>query len=160
MVVQPDGSLRSTPFHVRFGKFQLLKSDGANVIVTVNGNKTDFKMKVGQDGKVYFEKEIYIVDNNEDSSKNKDQSSVLKLKFIELNIKDSKIIGDLLKWGKNDVKFQIEGTDQFLVAQIYLWKHSTKLIISDIDGTVTKSDVLGHILPRIGVHDWSQTGIA
>ena len=33
-----------------------------------------------------------------------------------LTIKDSKIIGDLLKWGKNDVKFQIEGTDQFLVA--------------------------------------------
>ena len=116
MVVQPDGSLRSTPFHVRFGKFQLLKSDGANVIVTVNGKKTDFKMKVGQDGKVYFEKEIYIVDNIEDSSKNKDQSSVLKLKFIELNIKDSKTIGDLLKWGKNDVRFQIEGTDQFLVA--------------------------------------------
>ncbi len=73
-------------------------------------------MKVGQDGKVYFEKEIYIVDNIEDSSKNKDQSSVLKLKFIELNIKDSKTIGDLLKWGKNDVRFQIEGTDQFLVA--------------------------------------------
>ena len=116
MVVQPDGSLRSTPFHVRFGKFQLLKSDGANVIVTVNGKKTDFKMKVGQDGKVYFEKEIYVVDNNEDSLKNKDQSSVLKLKFIELNIKDSKTIGDLLKWGKNDVRFQIEGTDQFLVA--------------------------------------------
>ena len=72
MVVQPDGSLRSTPFHVRFGKFQLLKSDGANVIVTVNGKKTDFKMKVGQDGKVYFEKEIYVADNIEDSSKNKD----------------------------------------------------------------------------------------
>jgi hypothetical protein len=29
-------------------------------------------MKVGQDCKVYFEKEIYVADNIEDSSKNKD----------------------------------------------------------------------------------------
>jgi phosphatidate phosphatase LPIN len=32
-------------------------------------------------------------------------------------------------------------------------------VISDIDGTITKSDVLGHILPAIG-HDWAQSGVA
>ena len=32
-------------------------------------------------------------------------------------------------------------------------------MISDIDGTITKSDVLGHILPAIG-HDWAQSGVA
>ena len=32
-------------------------------------------------------------------------------------------------------------------------------MISDVDGTVTKSDVLGHVLPRVGL-DWSHTGIA
>ena len=33
---------------------------------------------------------------------------------------------------------------------IYLWHHTDTIVISDIDGTITKSDVLGHILPVIG----------
>ena len=32
-------------------------------------------------------------------------------------------------------------------------------MISDIDGTITKSDVLGHVLPVIG-RDWAQSGVA
>jgi phosphatidate phosphatase LPIN len=32
-------------------------------------------------------------------------------------------------------------------------------VISDIDGTITKSDVLGHLLTRIG-KDWTHQGIA
>ena len=28
-----------------------------------------------------------------------------------------------------------------------------RLVISDIDGTITKSDLLGHVLPRVG-WDW------
>lgn len=32
-------------------------------------------------------------------------------------------------------------------------------MISDIDGTITKSDVLGHILPIVG-KDWAQSGVA
>jgi phosphatidate phosphatase LPIN len=31
--------------------------------------------------------------------------------------------------------------------------------VSDVDGTVTKSDVLGHILPRLGASYWAHTGI-
>ena len=37
-----------------------------------------------------------------------------------------------------------------LRCHIYLWKNTDKVVISDIDGTITKSDVLGHILPVIG----------
>ena len=32
-------------------------------------------------------------------------------------------------------------------------------MISDVDGTITRSDVLGHMLPRVGL-DWSHTGVA
>jgi phosphatidate phosphatase LPIN len=39
-----------------------------------------------------------------------------------------------------------------------LWDHKQKIVVSDIDGTITKSDMLGHIMPRIGV-DWSQPSI-
>jgi len=42
---------------------------------------------------------------------------------------------------------------------LYLWKWSDKIVISDIDGTITKSDVLGHVLPVIG-KDWAQSGVA
>ena len=33
-----------------------------------------------------------------------------------------------------------------------------RLVISDVDGTITKSDLLGHVLPRVGF-DWSHPGI-
>ncbi len=35
----------------------------------------------------------------------------------------------------------------------------TKLVISDVDGTITKSDLLGHLLPALGM-DWSHAGIS
>lgn len=33
-----------------------------------------------------------------------------------------------------------------------------RLVVSDIDGTITKSDLLGHLLPRVGF-DWSHRGV-
>ena len=42
---------------------------------------------------------------------------------------------------------------------MYLWKWTDKVVISDIDGTITKSDVLGHVLPIISM-DWAQYGVA
>jgi len=42
---------------------------------------------------------------------------------------------------------------------VYLWNYTDKIVISDIDGTITKSDVLGHVLPIIG-RDWAQSGVA
>ncbi|KAG6479593.1 hypothetical protein ZIOFF_063060 [Zingiber officinale] len=44
-------------------------------------------------------------------------------------------------------------------ARIYLWKWNTQIVISDVDGTITKSDVLGQFMPLVGI-DWSQTGVA
>jgi phosphatidate phosphatase LPIN len=39
-----------------------------------------------------------------------------------------------------------------------MWDYTTKIVISDIDGTVTKSDVGGHVMPRFG-KDWSHESI-
>jgi hypothetical protein len=33
----------------------------------------------------------------------------------------------------------------FVFACRYLWSRTTKIVISDIDGTITKSDKLGHL---------------
>ncbi len=46
-----------------------------------------------------------------------------------------------------------------LKAYVYFLPWRTKIVISDIDGTITKSDVLGHLLPPLG-WDWSHPGIA
>ncbi|KAM4842262.1 phosphatidate phosphatase LPIN3 [Thomomys bottae] len=63
--------------------------------------------------------------------------------------------------GDNDVVFsvttQYQGTCR-CKATIYLWKWDDKVVISDIDGTITKSDALGHILPQLG-KDWTHQGI-
>eukprot|EP00124_Ichthyophonus_hoferi_P003038 Ihof_evm1s239 gene=Ihof_evmTU1s239 len=42
---------------------------------------------------------------------------------------------------------------------IYKWRYDDKIIISDIDGTITKSDALGHILYALG-QDWTHNGVA
>ena len=40
-----------------------------------------------------------------------------------------------------------------------MWDYRTKVVISDVDGTITRSDVMGHVMPRFG-NDWSHEGIA
>lgn len=42
---------------------------------------------------------------------------------------------------------------------IYLYMWSEKIVISDIDGTITRSDVLGHVIPAIG-GQWAHAGVA
>ncbi|NXC05488.1 LPIN3 phosphatase, partial [Orthonyx spaldingii] len=74
----------------------------------------------------------------------------------------SEQIGKLnLQDGPNEVAFsvttQYQGTCR-CEATIYLWNWNEKVVISDIDGTITKSDALGHILPHLG-KDWTHRGI-
>uniref|UniRef100_A0A673ZKV1 phosphatidate phosphatase n=1 Tax=Salmo trutta TaxID=8032 RepID=A0A673ZKV1_SALTR len=67
-----------------------------------------------------------------------------------------------LKEGPNEVVFsvttQYQGTCR-CQGTIYLWSWDDKIVISDIDGTITRSDTLGHILPTLG-KDWTHQGIA
>uniref|UniRef100_A0A8C8CJ15 phosphatidate phosphatase n=1 Tax=Oncorhynchus tshawytscha TaxID=74940 RepID=A0A8C8CJ15_ONCTS len=67
-----------------------------------------------------------------------------------------------LREGANKVVFsvttQYQGTCR-CEAAIYLWNWDDRVVISDIDGTITKSDALGHILPQLG-KDWTHQGIA
>ncbi|XP_060529756.1 phosphatidate phosphatase LPIN3 isoform X2 [Cylas formicarius] len=75
----------------------------------------------------------------------------------------SKQIASLnLKNGVNEVEFSVttayQGTSRCR-CNLYRWKWDDKIVISDIDGTITKSDVLGHILPIVG-KDWAQSGVA
>uniref|UniRef100_UPI00398E660F phosphatidate phosphatase LPIN2 n=1 Tax=Pristiophorus japonicus TaxID=55135 RepID=UPI00398E660F len=79
-----------------------------------------------------------------------------------LRLSSEQIASLKLKEGPNDAVFSIttqyQGTCR-CEGTIYLWNWDDKVIISDIDGTITKSDALGQILPQLG-KDWTHPGIA
>nr|XP_020479333.1 phosphatidate phosphatase LPIN1 [Monopterus albus] len=79
-----------------------------------------------------------------------------------LRLTSEQLLSLQLQDGPNDVVFsvttQYQGTCR-CQGTIYLWNWDDKIIISDIDGTITRSDTLGHILPTLG-KDWTHQGIA
>ncbi|KAG0211959.1 hypothetical protein BGX28_007041 [Mortierella sp. GBA30] len=67
-----------------------------------------------------------------------------------------------LKKGANTVSFSVTSSYQGIatcVAKIFLWDYDSQVVISDIDGTITKSDALGHIFAMAG-RDWTHLGVA
>ncbi|XP_048541905.1 phosphatidate phosphatase PAH1 [Triticum urartu] len=92
---------------------------------------------------------------------NKDQSP--RKQFVRTLIPTSEQVASLnLKEGQNIVTFsfctRVFGKQQ-VDAHIYVWKWNAKIVISDVDGTITRSDVLGQVMPLVG-RDWSQSGVA
>ncbi|KAI3447646.1 hypothetical protein Pfo_004311 [Paulownia fortunei] len=83
--------------------------------------------------------------------------------IIRTNVPTTDQIASLnLEEGQNMVNFvfstRVLGS-QRVEAHIYLWKWNTRIVISDVDGTITKSDVLGQFMPLVG-KDWTHSGIA
>ncbi|OAX85427.1 hypothetical protein ACJ72_00198 [Emergomyces africanus] len=62
-----------------------------------------------------------------------------------------------LKPGANEMAFSVNKAT--CPATMYLWNYKVPIVISDIDGTITKSDALGHVLNMIG-RDWTHLGVA
>ncbi|KAI7808011.1 zgc:123305 [Triplophysa rosa] len=88
--------------------------------------------------------------------------SICQMYHKSLRLTSEQIESLNLREGANKVVFsvttQYQGTCR-CEAAIYLWNYDDKIVISDIDGTITKSDALGHILPQLG-KDWTHHGIA
>ncbi|KAK2597009.1 hypothetical protein N8I77_012883 [Diaporthe amygdali] len=74
-----------------------------------------------------------------------------------LRLTSDQLHGLNLKPGENIMSFTVNRAT--CTAALYLWKHDTPVVISDIDGTITKSDALGHVLNMIG-RDWTHAGVA
>ncbi|KAL9595228.1 MAG: hypothetical protein Q9179_005067 [Wetmoreana sp. 5 TL-2023] len=62
-----------------------------------------------------------------------------------------------LKPGRNVISFSVNRAT--CSAYMYYWTYDVPIVISDIDGTITKSDALGHVLNMIG-RDWTHIGVA
>ena len=54
VVEQEEGTLACSPFHVRFGKFSLLRPYEKKVEFKVNNVKQDHAMKLGEGGEAFF----------------------------------------------------------------------------------------------------------
>ena len=170
----PNGHFRSSSFHVRFSSTQVVNSKDVDILIYVNGKKKDIKMKLAKSGDAYFsldKLDPYILDQSNikfPDDKNDDYyyidtnfKKLNKNKHCSLFPTEEQIKKMDLKQGKNEICFAIEtylGGIQILKSNIYLWPNTIKMILWDIDGTVTKSDVLGVILPRIGI-DWNHDGV-
>ncbi|KAJ3551651.1 hypothetical protein NM688_g4579 [Phlebia brevispora] len=65
-----------------------------------------------------------------------------------------------LKKGANTITFSLSATGvAACTARIFVWEHTDLVVVSDIDGTITKSDALGHVFTMIG-RDWTHLGVA
>ncbi|XP_034655019.1 phosphatidate phosphatase LPIN2 isoform X1 [Drosophila subobscura] len=104
-----------------------------------------------------------LVDNLEELTMASNKSDEPKERYKKSLRLSSEAIKKLnLKEGTNEIEFSVttayQGTSR-CKCYLYRWKHNDKVVISDIDGTITRSDVLGHILPMVG-KDWAQLGVA
>ncbi|RDX62823.1 Phosphatidate phosphatase PAH1, partial [Mucuna pruriens] len=97
-----------------------------------------------------------------DMNKNEFKPNINKKKVRETTPTSEQLASLNLNDGMNTVTFTFSTAvlgKQQIDARIYLWKWNTRIVISDVDGTITRSDVLGQFMPLVGI-DWSQTGVA
>lgn len=269
VVQQEDGSFKSSPFYIRFGKMALIKTKDLTVDILINGQTVDLPMKLCEDGEAQFENEntddqvasspsspsggdeafiddennlgnksneispppplssqqrvksspaiaisksassTTMINNEEDSNqkttKNDEQehqvssnvphffsdgeitpemgSPVISrpesprsdteaeiintMKAFDSKRKKNRLTSEQiarlnLNSGSNEIVYSVttalQGTTR-ITSYIFLWNYDDKVVVSDIDGTITKSDVWGQVLPIFG-RDWTQTGVA
>ena len=85
------------------------------------------------------------------------QSDKTYVKTLRLTSEQLKVLK--LKPGPNSMSFSVNEGKATCTAIMYFWNYQTPIVISDIDGTITKSDALGHVLTMIG-RDWTHAGVA
>ena len=241
VIQRQDGTMASTPFYVKFGRFKLLKSNKLKVDLVVNEHSTDISMELKKNGKAIFvrysgrkkevdsggekiiiepplsdkelssesEDQVATIDDSIQKKERKSENPEIKTPSIDEEMKlfldldlpqlthayssdhlssmnaeehkenmklaegkcglvrfyrsNSSIIcssnhlsSDELKSlnlniGLNHVKYVTKTKkNTFLYGKIYLWDYSYKIIVSDIDGTLSKSDLMGHICYMFG----------
>lgn len=81
VVKQPDGSLKSSPWYVRFGKIQGVLKARENVVnVSVNGVEAGFRMNLDSRGQAYFLRERDMENGYSLTTRKSEQLATLNLK--------------------------------------------------------------------------------
>ena len=77
---------------------------------------------------------------------------IFKTKVLEQQLPEFSMFGSNIAKVAGAKQKESSGTnkEQLALGRLYLWKDTDKIIVSDIDGTITKSDLGGHVACRIG----------
>ena len=138
-----------------FGK----TSNSQNELEKINLTESDIESARIKLHNLKLEKERIKSQYEKEFLKEKKRESMNKLKTQNPTSAQIKLLN--LKPGRNIIKFicksRLSG-EHILESEIYLWEKNEKIIISDVDGTITKSDVLGQLMPILG-NDWAQPGV-
>eukprot|EP00092_Neocalanus_flemingeri_P006709 GFUD01007247.1.p1 GENE.GFUD01007247.1~~GFUD01007247.1.p1 ORF type:complete len:341 (+),score=59.15 GFUD01007247.1:196-1218(+) len=159
-VVDEDGDIKASPFNVQFGKKDIwLPRSGHVVSLEVNEKYIPIGMVLDDEGQAFF-----------DGSSNRQYrfwSALLGLgnpsPIVRTNSATSSQLSRLgLQMGPNPIMYRVTTSSGSIVttsAVIHLMNNTAKLVISDIDGTVTKSNIQGMLLPALGLSDWKHDGV-
>ncbi len=130
-------------------------------ISTENDSSENKNLNYNSDGGIVADKFNTLNDNNnlsDTSSTSVDKNIKKKFRMKKSSKLPSHIIEKFdLKEGMNEIQYIVDGFT--INSNIYLWNYSDKIVISDFDGTVTRSDVIGQIGVYFGL-DWTHKYIA
>ncbi|GMT10956.1 hypothetical protein PFISCL1PPCAC_2253 [Pristionchus fissidentatus] len=137
-----------------------------SVVSVLNGAVAAVEGRDGERKKERTTSEIFAMSEDEDVTQGSEEyvrdTNNGKIYFRSLRLSSERLKTLGLQWGANECRFSIttkfQGTT-WCACNIYLYKHTERIVISDIDGTITKSDVLGHVIPAIG-GQWAHAGVA
>lgn len=189
VVQQPDGTLRSSPFHVHFGILKLLDSENKFIDIFHQGQHTGICMILDKHGegsfyrvlhrRTVFEPPKLLPENSEKEKLNSSaglesfqgllDNSDSNTSFYsdpgeykeppQNNLTSDELKSLKLNPGLNVIDFVARHNPTiYLRGKVYLWQHDSKIVISDIDGTLTKSDLMGHLCQLVG-KDWTRGGV-
>lgn len=80
--------------------------------------------------------------------------------LIELVPPENYFAGIRLNGEVNRISFIMSSTGETIHARLFLWRHDQKCVVSDVDGTITKSDVKGILYTRMGLVHYTHEGIS
>jgi len=141
-VREETGQLAASPFSVQFGKKDIwLPRSGHRVTMKVNSLDVPVEMILDSEGRAYFS-------TNNTGRRTRATAGQL----AELGLRP----------GVNTITFSVEtvsGSEVTTASNIHLLHNNARIVVSDIDGTVTKSNIKGFLLPALGLSDWKHEGV-
>jgi len=144
VTVDKEGDMWSTPFYVTFASHTVFLRQVVmeRVILQVNGVVSDIPMLKDVDGEVYFVDDESAGANNYQKTPS---SEILERMGLEK--------------GENTICFTSVLTHQCACAKVFVWNTNMKIVVTDIDGTITRSDMRGHLYSKFGVK-WHHNSVS
>ena len=119
----------------------LKAAESLNKAIQLIENKSSLKQSQSEPSLKTSNQNLIGLDLKKENLNNLDDQYKCQLTSDELKRFD-------LNYGLNKIEYSVtsglQGT-KTISANIFLWNHTDKIVISDIDGTITKSDIMGQI---------------